>query len=56
VARALTRLVALTGGIDVAERLYAALDRVTAADVQSAARKYFTAERRTVMVLRSAER
>jgi zinc protease len=54
VAGALARLVALTGGIDAVERLYAALDRVTPDHVQNAAKKYFTADRRTVMVLRSA--
>ena len=56
VAGALARFVALTGGIDAVERLYAALDRVTPSDVQSAAAKYFTASRRTVMIVRSAEK
>ncbi len=55
-AGALARFVALTGGIEAAERLYAALDRVTASDVQAAAGKYFDANRRTVMVVRSAEK
>jgi zinc protease len=54
-AGALARLVALTGDIEAVEQLYAALDRVTAADVQSATRKYFDAKRRTVMVLRGTE-
>ncbi len=55
VARALARPVALTGGLEAIERLYAGLDRVTPGDVQHAAQKYFTAERRTVMVLRGSQ-
>lgn len=56
VARALARPVALTGGIEAIERLYSTMDRVTPAQVQHAAQKYFTAERRTVMVLRGSQR
>jgi len=56
VARALARPVALAGGLEAIERLYSALDRVTPAHVQHAAQKYFTAERRTVVVLRGAQR
>ena len=52
VARTLARPVALGGGIEVVERFYASLDRVTREDVRSAAEKYFTAQRRTVIVLR----
>jgi zinc protease len=55
VASALARLVALTGGIEAVEELYAALDRVTPAAVQSAAKKYFEPNRRTVIVLRGTE-
>jgi zinc protease len=55
VAGALARLIALTGGIEAVEQLYAALDRVTPAAVESAARKYFDARRRTVVVLRGTE-
>jgi zinc protease len=54
VAGALARPVALSGGIEVIERLYTALDRVSSAQVQSAAAKYFDANRRTVMVVRGA--
>jgi zinc protease len=56
VAGALARPIALTGGIEAVEQLYAALDRVTASDVQRAAKKYFDATRRTVMVVRSGEK
>ena len=55
VAGALARLVALTGDIEAVEQLYAALDRVTPEAVQRAARKYFDARRRTVVVLRGTE-
>ena len=56
VAGALARPIALTGDIEAVERLYAAMDRVTASDVQRAAKKYFDATRRTVMVVRSADK
>ena len=52
VARRLARLIAVTGGIDDVDELYRAYDRVTPDDVQAAAREYFTAEKRTVAVLR----
>ncbi len=52
VARRLVRLIAVTGGIDAADELYRAYDRVTPADVQTAAREYFIAEKRTVAVLK----
>lgn len=56
VARALARPVALAGRLEAVERLYSSLDRVTPAQVQHAAQKYFTPERRTVMVLRGSQR
>lgn len=55
VAGGLARLVALTGGIDVVEKLYATMETITAEDIQKAARKYFTPERRTVVVLKGAQ-
>ena len=55
VAAALARLVAITGGIEAVEELYAAFDRLTPSDVQEATKKYFDARRRTVMVLRGTE-
>ncbi|MCR4414173.1 MAG: insulinase family protein, partial [Thermoguttaceae bacterium] len=55
VAGALARFVALSGGIDVVDRLFAEFDRVTADDIVRATRKYFTPERRTVVVLKGAQ-
>lgn len=55
VAQALSRPIALTGGVECVDRLYEALERATADDVQRAARKYFVSSRRTVMVLRGTE-
>ncbi|HSQ76703.1 MAG TPA: pitrilysin family protein [Bacteroidota bacterium] len=52
VAGGLARFVALTGGIEVVDRFYTMLARITPADIQKAAREYFTPERRTVGVLK----
>lgn len=52
VAGGLARFVALTGGIDVVDRFYKTLARITPADIQKAARQYFTPNRRTVVVLK----
>ena len=52
VAGGLARLVALTGGIDVVDHLYSRVDAVTPGDIQSAASKFFSPERRTVVVLK----
>ena len=52
VAAGLARYVALTGDIAAVEALYAQLDRITAEDIMRAAKKYFTPERRTVVVLK----
>ena len=46
VAEALARPIALTGGIECVDRMYAALDRATPEDVMRAARKYFVPARR----------
>ena len=40
------------GGIEMVERYYAALDRVTPDDILEAARKYLVPERRTMVVLK----
>ena len=56
VAGALARPIALTGGIECVDRLYAALDRATPDDIMRAARKYFVPARRTVMVLKGTGR
>jgi zinc protease len=54
VAGGLARLVAITGGIDVVDRLYAKFDTITPEDIRRAANAYFTPERRTVVVLKGA--
>ena len=54
VAGGLARFVALTGGIAVVDRLYKNMEMVTAADVEHAAQKYFSPERRSVVVLEGA--
>jgi len=55
VARALSRVIAVTGGIEVVEPLYEAYGKVTAAQVQEAAQKYLQPTRRTVAVLRGGQ-
>jgi zinc protease len=55
VAGGLARLVALTGGISVVDRLYAALDKVTPEDIMRAAQKYFVPERRSVVLLKGGQ-
>jgi len=52
VAGGLARFVALSGGIDVVDRFYATLARITPDDIRTAARRYFTPARRTVVVLK----
>jgi zinc protease len=55
VCRNLAQLVALTGGIEVVDELFATLDRVTPQDVQAAAQQYLRPERSTVAVLHGAD-
>jgi zinc protease len=55
VAGGLARFVALTGGVDVVDRLYAALDAVTPEDIRAAAKLYYVPGRRTVVVLKGAQ-
>jgi zinc protease len=55
VASNLARIVALTGDIAVIDQLYAQMDTITPEDVMRAARKYFTPERRTVVVLKGGQ-
>jgi zinc protease len=54
VANGLARFVAITGDIDVVDRLYKTADSITPQDIMSAAKKYFVPERRTVVVLKGA--
>jgi zinc protease len=55
VAGALARFVALTGDIAVIETLYTQMEAVTPDDLMRAAKKYFTPERRTVVVLKGGQ-
>jgi zinc protease len=52
VAAGLARFVALTGDIAVIETLYAQMEAITPEDLMHSAKKYFTPERRTVVVLK----
>jgi len=52
VASSLTRIVAITGGIEAINQLYATISEVTPEDVRAAAQKYLLKERRTVLVLK----
>ncbi len=56
VAGGLARLVALTGGIDVVDDFYSRIEKVTPQEILKAAEKYFTPERRTVLVLKGDQR
>jgi zinc protease len=53
VAQSLAHYLALTGDPESVNRLYALYERVTSADIQAAARRYFAAEGRTVVTLRA---
>lgn len=55
VAQRLARHIAISGGLEGVEALYAAYAQVTPEDVQTAAQRYLTNERRTVGVLRANE-
>jgi zinc protease len=55
VAGRLARLVAITGGIDVVDRLYAQFDSITPDDIRNAAKMYFLPDTRTVVVLKGAQ-
>jgi zinc protease len=54
VAGGLARFAAITGGIEVVEKLYAAIDRVTPEDIRTAATRYFVPARRTLVVLKGS--
>ncbi len=55
VAGGLARFVAITGGIEIVEKLYAAIDAVTLEDIRTAATRYFVPEGRTVVVLKGSQ-
>jgi zinc protease len=54
-AGGVARFVAMTGGLEVIDRLYAKFETITPQDVMAAAKKYFTPERRSVVVLKGAQ-
>lgn len=51
VAGGLARFVAITGGIDAVNQYFAAVEKITPADIQNAAKIYFIPEKRTVITL-----
>ena len=55
VAGGLARYIALSGGIESVDALFTAMQQVTPEDVQAAARKYLTRDRRTVAILKGAQ-
>jgi zinc protease len=52
VAEALVRYIALTGGIEAVDQLYATYERVTPEDILRAAKEFYRPERRTIAVLK----
>jgi zinc protease len=52
VAEALVRYIALTGGIEPLDQLYATYESVTPEDILRAAKEYYRPERRTIAVLK----
>jgi zinc protease len=55
VAGGLARYVAVTGGIEAVDQLFKQIESITPLDIIKAAQKYFTPERRTVVVLKGAQ-
>jgi zinc protease len=51
----LSRIIAVTGGIEAVDRLYATMAVITAEDIRTAAQKYLEKECRTVLVLKGAK-
>jgi zinc protease len=54
VAGTLARYVAMTGGVEAVDEMFATLDRVTPEDIMNAAKLYFDPARRTVVTLKGA--
>jgi len=55
VAGGLARFIAVAGGITAVDQLFKQFDTVTPKEIMDAANKYFTPERRTVVVLKGAQ-
>jgi predicted Zn-dependent peptidase len=53
VASGLAQFIALSGGLDSVDALYATYAAITPADIHAAAQSYLSAQRRTVGVLRT---
>jgi len=56
VASRLARMIALTGGIEAVDKLYATMATLTPEDIRQAAIKYYQRERRTVLVLKGGKK
>ena len=55
VAGGLARFIALSGGVEAIDALFAEMDKVTPADIQAVARKYLVNDRRTVAILKGVQ-
>jgi predicted Zn-dependent peptidase len=51
VAASLPRFIAVSGDIDAVDQFFATLDTITPEDIQQAAAKYFTDNRKTEILL-----
>lgn len=56
VAGSLARFIAMTGGIEAVDALFATMQQVTPEDVQKAAQKFLAPQRRTVAVLKGVQK
>lgn len=56
VAGQLARFIALTGDINTVEQLYNQIEQITPLEIQQAAQYYFVPEKRTVVLLKGAQR
>jgi zinc protease len=55
VAGGLARFIALSGGIESIDALFAEMEKVTPADIQAVARKYLVNDRRTLAILKGVQ-
>jgi zinc protease len=55
VAGGLARFIALSGGIEAIDALFAEMEKVTPEDIQAVARKYLVNDRRTVAILKGVQ-
>jgi zinc protease len=55
VAGGVARFVAMTGGLEVIDRLYTKFNTITPENIMAAAKRYFTPEHRSVVVLKGAQ-